>query len=403
VSMTLAVVSLFVRYRTAGRVERTQLKWLAYAGAFVAIIAPITRPPWARNRFRGPASRFTRFHRDGSDPCRTGVVGLRLSRNEIGPRWEGAVVEIKVGTFNLNNLFSRFNFKAHVDELPPDERDVTVTYEFDEEGDYWFRTFRGRLIQPMPEEQRQALAARITAMDLDVLAVQEVEDIEALKDLGRLHLGGLYANNALIEGNDTRFIDVGLLSKFPIGAVTSWQHETHSAVPSERVFARDLLEVEILDSKRSRRLMTLYVNHLTSQFVEPGESDPQAAAQRKADRRRRQAEKVAEIVERRMRPDSRFVVLGDMNDVPEADTLAPLATSQALNLTNALEDPMETRPAKADVPPPASKAWTHRFKEPHQPASYELFDQIWVSPALASKQSEAWIDRRTKHGGRKRS
>jgi hypothetical protein len=39
-------------------------------------------------------------------------------------------MDVKVGTFNLNNLFSRFNFKAHVDELPEDERDVTVTYEF---------------------------------------------------------------------------------------------------------------------------------------------------------------------------------------------------------------------------------------------------------------------------------
>jgi hypothetical protein len=122
-------------------------------------------------------------------------------------------MEIKVGTFNLNNLFSRFNFRAHVDELPPDERDVTVTYEFDEEGDYWFRTFRGRLIEVMPEEQRQTLAGRIKKMDLDVLAVQGVEDIEALKDFVRFHLGGLYANSALIEGNDTRFIDVGLLSK----------------------------------------------------------------------------------------------------------------------------------------------------------------------------------------------
>ena len=44
---------------------------------------------------------------------------------------------IKVGTFNLNNLFSRFNFKAQAEELPPDERDVTVTYEFDEAGEYW--------------------------------------------------------------------------------------------------------------------------------------------------------------------------------------------------------------------------------------------------------------------------
>jgi hypothetical protein len=45
-------------------------------------------------------------------------------------------------------------------------------------------------------------------MDLDVLAVQEVEDIEALKDFVRFHLVALYPNIALIEGNDTRFIDV---------------------------------------------------------------------------------------------------------------------------------------------------------------------------------------------------
>jgi hypothetical protein len=100
-----------------------------------------------------------------------------------------------------------------------------------------------------------------------------------------------------------------------------------------------------------------------------------------------------------MRPDSRFAILGDMNDVSEAETLAPLATSETLNLTNALQNPKETRPAKPDVPPPASTAWTHRFKEPNQPARYELFDQIWLSPSLASKQSGAWIDRRTKHGG----
>jgi hypothetical protein len=151
-------------------------------------------------------------------------------------------MDVKVGTFNLNNLFSRFNFRAHVEELPEDERDVTVTYEFTEAGDYWFRTFRGRLIQPMPEEQRQVLAARIKAMDLDVLAVQEVEDIEALNDFNRFHLGRLYPHVALIEGNDARFIDVGVLSKLPLGGVTSWQHQVHPDDPSQRVFARDLLQ-----------------------------------------------------------------------------------------------------------------------------------------------------------------
>ena len=51
------------------------------------------------------------------------------------------------------------------------------------------------------------------------------------------------------------------------------------------------------------------------------------------------------------------------------------------------------------MPAPPTKAWTHRFKESGQPASYELFDQIWLSPALQDNLSESWIDRRTKHSG----
>ena len=48
---------------------------------------------------------------------------------------------------------------------------------------------------------------------------------------------------------------------------------------------------------------------------------------------------------------------------------------------------------------PALDAWTHRFKESGQPARYELFDQIWLSPALGQKQTAAFIDRRTRHRG----
>jgi hypothetical protein len=76
-----------------------------------------------------------------------------------------------------------------------------------------------------------------------------------------------------------------------------------------------------------------------------------------------------------------------------------LLTQADLGLVDALADPQETRPAKADTPPPPSTAWTHRFKESGQPARYELFDQIWLSPALQDNLRESWIDRRTKHSG----
>ena len=171
----------------------------------------------------------------------------------------------------------------------------------------------------------------------------------------------------------------------------------HSEDTSHPVFARDLLQVEILNEARSERLLTLFNNHLTSQYVSFGE-DPVAAAAAKTARRRRQAKTVARIVEARLRPDSPYMVVGDMNDTPDSDALQPLALSP-LGVVDGLVDPDETRPAKADVPPPAGKAWTHRFKESGRPARYELFDQIWLSPSLAAKQTGAFIERRSRHAG----
>ena len=44
-------------------------------------------------------------------------------------------------------------------------------------------------------------------------------------------------------------------------------------------------------------------------------------------------------------------------------------------------------------------AWTDRFKPTGLPAEYRLFDQIWLSPALAPKLAGATIGRRTHLGG----
>lgn len=309
-------------------------------------------------------------------------------------------MDITVGTFNLNNLFSRFNFKGEIDAIRRLDTtlDGELKYEFGV-GDTWkIRTYRGGLVKAKKAEDTDLIAERIKKMKVDVLAVQEVEDIDILRQFNREHLDWMYRYVVLIEGNDPRLIDVGVLSKLPIGGITSWQHAVHPDDPTRAVFGRDLLEVDILSPSRSRKLFTLFNSHLKSHYVDFKE-DPVAGERSNNERRTRQAEITAEIVKARTRPDSHFIVLGDMNDPPNSPCLQPLVGNSKLRLTNALSNPVETRSPKHDKPPPPSTAWTHRYKKPRNPANYELYDQIWISPALSSKQKEAWIDRRKKHSG----
>jgi hypothetical protein len=211
---------------------------------------------------------------------------------------------VTVGTFNLNNLFSRFNFKATISGIKKKTTALSVRYEFSDGGNYRIRTFRGRLVKAKKPEDTTAVAERILTMDVDVLAVQEVENIDILKEFNRKHLGSLYRYQVLIEGNDPRLIDVGLLSRLPVGAVTSLQTAVHPDRPDTRVFSRDLLEVKILNPSRSKTLFTLYNNHLKSHF-----GDENNNGQGKIDsdtRRRQQAEAMRRIIAARMRTNSRM-------------------------------------------------------------------------------------------------
>ncbi|MDP9342672.1 MAG: endonuclease/exonuclease/phosphatase family protein [Actinomycetota bacterium] len=156
-------------------------------------------------------------------------------------------MEITVGTFNLNNLFSRFDFKAEIDTTQPGPPiESRTTFNFDDPQSFVLRTYLGALVRPKPSDAQQMLADRIKAMDLDVLAVQEVEDIDTLRTFNGQQLGGLYEEIGLVEGNDPRLIDVGVLSKFPLGAVTSWRHAVYLPDPTRPIFSRDMLEVDVI-------------------------------------------------------------------------------------------------------------------------------------------------------------
>jgi len=309
-------------------------------------------------------------------------------------------MDITVGTFNLNNLFSRYNFSAEVEIVQEGgiEVDANVRFTFAEPIGYTFRSYMGKLVKPKTPAQRKIIADRVKAINVDVLAVQEVEDIGVLRQFALEDLGGMYPYQVLVEGNDQRLIDVGLLSRYPIGGVTSWRFAVHPDEPHNYIFSRDLLEVEILDPKRRRRLFTVFNTHLKSNYVRWGEDEAAARRQILA-RRRRQAETVAAIVAARTRPNSSYVITGDMNDDVAGESLDAFRHAGWID---GLAAPRETRPAKREQQAahhPTHAAWTHRYKASGQPPRFDLYDQVWLSLSLARKQVGAWIDRRKTHSG----
>lgn len=314
-------------------------------------------------------------------------------------------MKLTIGTFNLNNLFSRFNFefKTEIPDLKEGDVEFKKVQKLVTGMDARSVEYEGKALKHKDSEAREAVIRRIKEMNLDILGVQEVEDIETLRyfvnhELSQGKSPALYPYLILVEGNDPRLIDLAVLSKYPIGAVTTWQHAVHPDNPKERVFSRDLLQVEVLNKDRSKRLVTVFNNHLKSHFI-PFTEDQEAGHKAANLRRQQQAEVAAKIIASEMDAGDRFVVLGDVNDGVDSQFLKALTASSRVKLINGLTDPAETRPAPASSSPPSTKAWTHRFKESGKPAHYALFDHIWLSRALAQKQTGAFIDRRTKLGG----
>lgn len=304
-------------------------------------------------------------------------------------------MRLTIGTFNLNNLFSRYNFSLEATEpgLKAGTVAMTKIETIVHKAARKEIAYKGVALTAKKPEDRQLLAQRIKDMNLDVLCVQEVEDIETLRHFAATELDGLYPHVMLLEGNDPRLIDVAVMSKLPIGAGVTWQTSVHPAQPNERVFSRDLLQTQILSPDRKRVLLTVFVNHLKSKFV-PHYEDQTLGTIAANNRRKRQAQSAAAIIASVMRPESAFAVLGDMNDSPEAAPLAPLAHHPELRLINALARAKETGDMPETSSPPSTHIWTHRFKPSGKPAIYELLDHIWLSPALATKQTGAFIKRR---------
>ena len=164
-------------------------------------------------------------------------------------------------------------------------------------------------------------------VDAHILAVIEAEDRVSLKTFDQFVLDRVndelpeaerkapYTGVMLIDGNDGRGIDVGLMTKegYDIGDMRS--HVNDADGTGQLIYSRDCPEYAV--TTPTGELVWVLPNHFKSKF---GGNDPASVAKRKA-----QATRTAEIYQRlRDRGQDSVVVLGDLNDTPESDALQPL-------------------------------------------------------------------------------
>ena len=219
---------------------------------------------------------------------------------------------------------------------------------------------------PIPTAAQKSTAAVIGGVNADVQCIVEVEDRRTLDDFsGRFFKKkSAYPFNVLIDGNDPRGIDVGLISRHPLGAIRTHVFDKDPRSKRSQIFSRDCLEVEIL-LPGSHRLHVL-VNH----FKSKGYGSPQANDAR----RKLQADQVAKILDGYDLKKDLVAVAGDFNDTPGS---APLR--------NLLKLPHLSDVLALAVPEPRHR-WTYRDKS--------QIDYLLVSKPLADRMKQAGVERR---------
>ena len=236
----------------------------------------------------------------------------------------------------------------------------------------------------MKNELVNEVATRNTAqvvrdVNADVLGVVECEGRSALLQFSDKLLPSIgaapYGEAMLIDGNDTRGIDVGLLARpgYKVGWMRS--HADDRSSQGGHVFSRDCPEFGIWTP--SGATVWVLVNHFKSKGY--GAKDASDA------RRWLQAETVRTIYERlKLEGATMVAILGDMNDSADSDTLAPLL--RETDLRDAAVHPKFDNGGR-----------TGTFKDGHE---RDKLDYILLSPALYDRMSQGGIWRKGVWGGK---
>ncbi|MFI5912470.1 endonuclease/exonuclease/phosphatase family protein [Dactylosporangium sp. NPDC051541] len=165
------------------------------------------------------------------------------------------------------------------------------------------------ITEPVDEVGTRMTARVIKDVAADVICLVEAENRPALVRFNDELLGRQYEHAMLVDGNDPRGIDVGLLctNGIDIDWVRSHVDVPDPATPGKRLFSRDcpLYKLRLTGGET----LYLLLNHLKSQSFASGDPDPL---------RTRQSTEVRAIYDRLRADGAEYVaVLGDFNRGPD--------------------------------------------------------------------------------------
>jgi endonuclease/exonuclease/phosphatase family metal-dependent hydrolase len=222
---------------------------------------------------------------------------------------------------------------------------------------------------------RAKVQESLKAAQADVLALQEVGSISALRqlqvDLQRLGLN--YPHWDHVTGFDTN-IHLAILSRFPIVARRPHTNESFLLYGRRYHVSRGFAEVDIQVTPHYR--FTLLNAHLKSQ--RPVHYADQAEL------REEEARLLRQIISRRLarNPELNLVLLGDLNDTKDSPTLRLLLGRGRSALVDLR--PAERNGDGLDTPDPVKEprtiTWTHYYA---QEDSYSRIDYILLSRGMA--------------------
>jgi endonuclease/exonuclease/phosphatase family metal-dependent hydrolase len=314
-------------------------------------------------------------------------------------------MNVRIGTFNLENLIRRFDFSNRGRGFNEryEEREILIS-DIDESKDYV--TIKSAVMLAKSDIKRQLTAQVIADLECDILCMQEIDDRWALDNFNKHYISKARSRSGrepafkwyrLLEGNDPRGIDLGLLSIKELRPVTrSHAHHTFDSLdlyaddrlegghinPSDRVFRRDCLEAEF---EVSGQPLTLFVCHFKSQ------AGGGWAKERNDGIRSAEARAVRKIIEAKFDDpaNANWIILGDLNEsawtTKSIDRDPRRVNLNTLELAPLLDGFAHNAIEQADK----MERWTHYYAADNK---YSQLDYILVSPKIHNENPNMKVE-----------